>query len=372
MKLSAAVLEAAKKSMHQVLDPHLKGQGRKSSLESAEKAGDEEQPSITRYLLGATNGYWNSAEKEEALWQEAKKYSSDVGAEGGILIHPKIADQIIPMIREKVLIRSLGPQEVTLDATNTLDMPRQTQATEAVWVGEDEDIEAATAGGAQMKWGALSLKLKTVVGFAEVPNNLIEDSLPAADTLIKNDISTTLAIAEETAWLRGPGGKSPLGLYFWPGLPQIDLKAAVLTADNLIDAQTAVEDNGGRVDTWLMSPLLKGFIRKLKDGQGNYLWQRGDVSKKEPDSLLGMPCRYSRLIPNNLTYLAQPNTTFVVLANWKDFLITQKRAGITMDVSKEAGDSFKKDQTWFKAKRRIDGGPRVPESFYILKGVRRA
>ena len=31
------------------------------------------------------------------------------------------------------------------------------------------------------------------------------------------------------------------------------------------------------------------FIRKLKDGQGNYLWQLGDVRNGEPATLLGHP-----------------------------------------------------------------------------------
>lgn len=38
---------------------------------------------------------------------------------------------------------------------------------------------------------------------------------------------------------------------------------------------------------WQFADLTLAAIRKLKDGQGNYLWQMGDITKEQPGTLLG-------------------------------------------------------------------------------------
>lgn len=39
----------------------------------------------------------------------------------------------------------------------------------------------------------------------------------------------------------------------------------------------------------MFNDLSLSGIRKLKDGDGNYLWQMGDVTKDSPATLLGYP-----------------------------------------------------------------------------------
>lgn len=40
---------------------------------------------------------------------------------------------------------------------------------------------------------------------------------------------------------------------------------------------------------WMFRDTTLASIRKLKDGQGNYLWQMGDVRVGAPDLILGKP-----------------------------------------------------------------------------------
>lgn len=326
---------------------------------------DKEDPSITKYLKGHLTGRWEKAEKEQKLYEEAQKYSSDVGSEGGVLIHPRIEEQIIPLIRKKAVIRGLGPQVVDLPNTNTLTMQRQTQASEAVWIGESEDIEDNVSQEA--RWGDLELTLRTVAGFARLPNTLLNDATPAADELIRNDLAKVLALAEDYAYLEGTGGKEPLGIR---NRPEIDGKSLGNTLDNsgngfddLIDMQTAIENNGGEYSSWLMNPTMKGYIRKLVDSDDRNIWQPGNVREDEPEMLLGLPVYYSRQIP------VEDSDTYIVLADWSEFLIIQKNAGIALDASKEAAGAFENNQTVFRAVRRVSGGPRVPENFYILDSI---
>jgi HK97 family phage major capsid protein len=354
-------------ALHKALDPVLDTEARKSAGEPNDTNGED--PSISKYLRGMRDGNWAHAEKEEKLFEEVKKYSSDVGEEGGQLIHPKIADQIIPLIRNNTVIRGLGPQVVQLPNTNTLELPRQTSGSGYAWVGESDDIETAV-GNDEVTWGDLELSLKTVVGFARIPNTLIEDSTPAADQIVRNDIAKVLGIAEDLAIMVGEGGTQPLGLYYWDDVADNDVDAA-LTFNDIIDAQTAIESNGGEYRYFVCHPQLKGQLRQIVDSDGRYVWQQGDVTKDAPDTLLGIPCVYSTNIPTNIDYdgSTAANRTFAILADFSELLIIEKERGIKMDSSTEASDSFLNYETLFRAIRRMDSGPRVPENFYFLKNI---
>jgi HK97 family phage major capsid protein len=362
-----------KDSLHGVLDPLMEANARKSSGNSDTE--DDEHISISKYLRGVATGNWSHAKKEASLYEEAMKYSEDVGTEGGLLVHPKIQEQIIPLIRKRAVIRSLNPQVVNLPNTNTLQMPRQTQASDYAWVGDNSDIEDDV--DQEVRWGDIELVLKTVAGFARIPNTLLEDSTPAADRLVTNDIAKVLALAEDEAFLIGDGGTEPLGIYHLSEVNDVNVNAQLDGADGfdtLIDAQTAVENVSGEYTSWLMNPTMKGIIRQLKDTNDRHIWSQGDMTKGEPDSLLGVPVYYSRQIPGNMDYDGDTlaNRTFIVLADWSEFMIVQKRDGISMKSSDVASDAFEQNQTVFRGIRRVDGGPRVPENFYILKNIHTA
>ena len=62
--------------------------------------------------------------------------------------------------------------------------------------------------------------------------------------------------------------------------------ATFITGDDLIDLQDAVKDAYQGNAIWIMAPSTRNAIRKLKDGQGNYLLER-DFTAKWGYKLLG-------------------------------------------------------------------------------------
>ena len=58
--------------------------------------------------------------------------------------------------------------------------------------------------------------------------------------------------------------------------------------DKLFDLQHALKPAYRQNAVWLMNDLTCSVIRKLKDGEGNYLWRPG-ISENAPDTLLGKP-----------------------------------------------------------------------------------
>ncbi len=366
MPPSLQLKEALKSALHSALDPVLKAGARKAGLEDANKnLGDPEATlSITRYLMGAVNGQWAGAEAEKALYEDAQKaMTSLTGAGGGILVHPQIAAQVIPLLRAKAVIRGLNPTVINLPNTNTLQMPRLATGTTAYWVMESEHKTDS-----EPTLGELELQLKEVAGLCKIPNALLEDSTPAADQIVTMDLGTVLSLAEDIALIQGTGGAMPLGIYNWPGIGATTLTLPI-TFDDLLNAMTTVETLNGKYSDWLMHPRSKNTLRQLKDAEGRYIWMQGNVTKKEPDMLLGLPCHYTTSIPVNLTFGAVTASSYIILGDWADYVIIQKRDGIEMTPSTDAGDAFEHNQTWFRAVRRVDGGPRYTQDFHIVRGV---
>jgi len=68
-------------------------------------------------------------------------------------------------------------------------------------------------------------------------------------------------------------------------------------ADKLIDLQHALKPVYRQNATWLMNDTTFSVIRKMKDGEGNYLWRPG-LAENAPDTLLGKPVEIDDNMPD--------------------------------------------------------------------------
>lgn len=94
-----------------------------------------------------------------------------------------------------------------------------------------------------------------------------------------------------------------------------------ITSDELIDLQDAIPDTYQGEAVWIMSKKTRNAIRKLKDGQGNYLLER-DFSGKWRYVLLGRPVMISKNMPE--------------IAEGAKAIIYGDMSGLAVKVSEEA------------------------------------
>ncbi len=93
-------------------------------------------------------------------------------------------------------------------------------------------------------------------------------------------------------WLTtGTGTGQPNGIITAATLGVTAASATAVTSDEIIGLQHSVDPAYRRSPKcrWMFHDNIMLAIRRLKDGQGNYLWQMGDVKVGEPDRLLGKP-----------------------------------------------------------------------------------
>jgi len=328
---------------------------------------DDKKFSIAKYIRGARDGNWREADYEKARFEEVnKQLSGATGVGGGFLAIPEYSAELIELLRAQAVVRSTGARSYPMNG-NTLYFNRITGSSTGYWVAEGA-LKTSSHGS----FGQASLVLKEVAGLVLVTNDLLEDASPSVDAIIKQDLVAQLSLAEDLAFIQGTGGAQPLGVYNDPLIPTVTLgggNGAVPTFDDLMNAMYAIEAANASYTGWLIHPRTKNTLRQLKDGNGQYLYHLGDLSKAEPDRLLGLPVFKSTQIPITLTFgLSAATCSYIILGDWREFAIGEKAgAGIVLDVSKER--YFELDQTAIRAVRRVDCMVRQPNAFYIIRGV---
>jgi HK97 family phage major capsid protein len=118
---------------------------------------------------------------------------------------------------------------------------------------------------------------------------LSEDSIFAMEALLASLLGERLARNGNKQLTIGSGSGAPNGIVTASMLGKTAASATAIAADELIDLQHSVNAAYRRspLCRWQFADTTLQAIRKLKDGQGNYLWQLGDVRVGQPDTLLG-------------------------------------------------------------------------------------
>ena len=146
-----------------------------------------------------------------------------------------------------------------------------------------------------------------------VSKELADDSAFAMESLIGGLLGERLARIANLQLTTGSGSSAPNGVVTASTAGKTAASATAITSDELIDLQHSVDPAYRRAPSvrWMFNDSTFQAIRKLKDGDGNYLWQMGDVRVGAPGTLLGAP--YS--INQDMASIATGNKTVL----WGDF-----------------------------------------------------
>ena len=124
--------------------------------------------------------------------------------------------------------------------------------------------------------------------FLRISKELADDSMLNMESVIGRLLGKRLGkIANEKLTI-GSGSGEPNGIVTAAGAGVTAASTTAVTFDELIDLEHSV-DPEYRVATalYMLNDNSLKAVRKLKDGDGNYLWQAGDVKKGIPATLNG-------------------------------------------------------------------------------------
>lgn len=290
-KLEKAVGEAenVKKRLDDI-EVALKRRG-PSTQEQKKQELNEAQAEYKEALLG----YMRKGDETnlENLQKKALAVQSD--PDGGFFVTPDTSGRMVTRIFETSPIRQVASvQQITTDA---LEGVIDDDEAGYEWVGETE----APANKETPRIGKWRIPAHEMATRPKATQKLLEDSAVDVESWLMSKVTDRFARAENTAFVNGNGVAKPRGFLTYPdnvGDPDDyeygHIGRVTTGADNVVDSDDLINllynlKNEYRVSaTWAMNRLTFGVIRKLKDENGQYLWQPS-LQIGEPATLLGRP-----------------------------------------------------------------------------------
>lgn len=133
-----------------------------------------------------------------------------------------------------------------------------------------------------------------------------------------------------------------------------------MTFDDLIDLQFSINAAYQTTASWLMHQSTCGEISKLKDGQGQYLWQPNQIVG-QPMMLKGKPVYLSDNMPTIGTGVAS-----IVYGSFMDGVVYREAGGMMIDSATEY--LFANDQLAIRATLRMDSKVRDDTAVKVFVG----
>lgn len=122
-----------------------------------------------------------------------------------------------------------------------------------------------------------------------ISKELMDDSFLAVEALIGSLLGERLGRIANLQLTTGSGSSAPNGIVTASGLGITAAGTAAITADEIIDLEHSVDPAYRTAPSvsFMMNDATLAAVRKLKDGDGNYLWQMGNIQAGVPQTLLG-------------------------------------------------------------------------------------
>lgn len=210
--------------------------------------------------------------------EERADVNLTVGANGAV-IPSSIANKIIQKVYDISPIYQLATR---YNVGGTLSIPYYDESAGTIEMAyADEFVELESTSG---KFGSIELKGFLAGALSKVSKSLVNNSQFDLVSFVVGKMAESIAKWIENQLLNGTPNKVT-GL---STVTQSVTAAAteVVTADELIDVQEEVPDAFQGNAIWIMNKTTRKAIRKLKDGQGNYLLNK-DATARWGYTLLG-------------------------------------------------------------------------------------
>jgi HK97 family phage major capsid protein len=275
-------------------------------------------------------------------------------SEGGYLVPDEFERTLVQTLEEENVFRKLA--KIIQTSSGDRKIPVVVTKGTAAWLDEGEEFDESDSVFGQTSIGAY--KLGTMI---KVSDELLNDSVFDLENYISTEFARRIGAKEEEAFLVGDGDGKPTGIFNATGGAQLGVtagSATAITADEIIDLVYSLKAPYRKNAVFLMNDATVKAIRKLKDGQGQYLWQPS-LTAGTPDTLLNRPVYTSAYAP-----IIEAGAKTIAFGDFGYYWIADRQ-----------GRSFKRlnelfattGQVGFLASQRVDGKLILPEAIKVLQ-----
>ena len=236
--------------------------------------------------------FWRTMRAKSVPHEVLNALQVGVESEGGYLAPDEYQRTLIEALEEQNIFRQLA--HVISTSSGDRKIPVVASKGTASWIDEEAAYPESDDSFGQVSIGAY--KLATMI---KVSEELLNDSVFDLPSYIAREFARRIGAAEEEAFFTGNGTGKPTGVLNATGGAETGVTAASATAitmDEVMDLYYSLRAPYRRNAVFIMNDSTIKAIRKLKNGNGDYLWQPS-VTAGTPDTLLNRPVYTSSYMP---------------------------------------------------------------------------
>jgi HK97 family phage major capsid protein len=353
-----------------------------SNMQAAARVEKLEKPAAglmaARFMRAVAAGKGDirrAAEFAHKEWGEdgaiMKALEASDAAAGGVLIPTQWSGEVIELLKEATIFRSMGPRVVPMP-TGSMQMSKITAGATAGYIGESQNLPVS-----EQEFGQINLTWKKLAVLIPVSNDLLRFNTEGADAIIRDDSVGAMSTREDQAFLRDDGTQfTPKGIRNWV------TAANTFDANDTVNLANVTSDLAAQIlllreahvrflrPGWLFAPRTEFYLLQVRDANGNFayrdemlrgtLWFFNDTATTE--------------IPTNL---GGGTESEIMLCDFADILLGESNTLEVMasDVAAYYDGSavqaaFSLDQTVLRLIAHHDIGVRHEESLSLMENVK--
>ncbi len=301
--------------------------------------------------------FWNAmrtraGEGLDPVIKNALQVGTD--SEGGYLVPDEFERTLVQALEEENIFRRLA--NVITTASGDRKIPVVASKGTASWIDEEGVIPESDDSFGQVSIGAY--KLGTMI---KVSEELLNDSVFQLEPYISREFARRIGNKEEEAFFIGDGSGKPTGILAATGGAQLGVTTAgatAITLDEVLDLFYSLKAPYRNKSVFIMNDSTVKAIRKLKDGQGQYLWQPS-IQAGTPDTILNRPLYTSSYVP-----AIEAGAKTIAFGDFSYYWVADRQGRVFKRLNELYAVT---GQVGFVATQRVDGKLILPEAIKVLQ-----
>ncbi len=314
----------------------------------------------------AFDGYVRKGNENGLRRYEEKAMSRSSDPDGGYLVPDETAAEIGKRLASISPIRSVA--SVITVSSSMYKKPFAMTGPATGWVSE-ADLRSQTAAPTLSE---LQFPTMELYAMPAATSTLLDDAAINIDEWLAQEVEISFAEQESAAFINGDGTNKPKGIldyatvdeagWSWGNLGYVPTGSdgtfnAAASSDVLVETIYALKAGYRQNANWLMNRRSQADIRKLKDADGNYLWQP-PAAAGEKAMLMGFPVLEAEDMPDIAS-----NSLSVAFGDFNRGYLIVDRAGVRV-----LRDPYSaKPYVLFYTTKRVGGGVQDFDAIKLIK-----
>lgn len=294
---------------------------------------------------------------------ESRDIQTNIEVDGGYLVAGEDwVAELLKNIDDETVIRSWARVLPPTLAQKVGFPSRTSKAVTAAW---GQELTAPTKDAA-LKFGKRTLTPHYMTFMSLLSRDTLASDIMPVDTIVREEMARDVAELEEQAFITGDGAQKPLGVLTASadGIPTSrDVNsgsASTLTSDAVLDLVASVKNRYRASPKFCLMGhrLTFSTLRKLKDANGQYLWQPSLVAGK-PDTFAATAC-----VENDWFPTIAANAYVLLAGDWSRYFVVD---GLDFGLQILDQPYALTNQIAYVGRRKVDAQPVVAEAFSRMK-----